>query len=199
MAHQVSFICKRTVISTKPVEPRKFSPLSVLDRIMERSHLCIVLYYNLPTRRRPGELTKQLKESISEMLSSFPVVVGRLLRTPEGQWSIKCNDAGVRLVEAKVNSTVEEWLHNVDSEKELSLVHWEEMSHKPYFWSPFYVQVHFTNQTMHPKIKWSEIGRIKKIGSHSFKKIRLRNYGTKNIKNKEYEESYYRRHIGNQR
>lgn len=146
---QVSFICKRTVISTKPVEPRKFSSLSVLDRIMERSHLRLVFYYSLPTRRSPGEATKQLKESISEMLSSFPVVVGRLLRTPEGQWSIKCNDAGVRLVEAKVNSTVEEWLHNVDREKELKLVHWEEMStsHNPYFWSPFYVQVHnnYTN------------------------------------------------------
>ncbi|KAH6757588.1 hypothetical protein C2S51_038736 [Perilla frutescens var. frutescens] len=138
---EVSFICKRTVINTKPVEPGKFSPLSVLDRIMEHNHLRLVFYYNLLTRRRPGELTKKLRESISEMLSAFPVVVGRLLRTPEGHWSIKCNDAGVRMVEAKVNGTVEEWLQNVDRERELKLVYWEEMSHKPYFWSTFYVQI----------------------------------------------------------
>lgn len=138
---EVSFICKRTVVSTKPVEPRKFSPLSVLDRIMERNYLRLVFYYNFPTRRRAGELTKKLRESISDMLSAFPIVTGRLLKTPDGHWMIKCNDAGLRMVEARVKGTVEEWLKNVDREKELKLVHWEEMFHKPYFWSTFYVQV----------------------------------------------------------
>lgn len=138
---EVTFVCKRTVISTKPVEPGKFIPLSVLDRAMEQSHLRLVFYYNLSTRRRPGDLTKKLRETISETLSSFPVVLGRLVRTPEGNWTIKCNDAGVRMVEAKVDGSVEEWLKNVDREKELMLVHWEEMFHKPYFWSTFYVQV----------------------------------------------------------
>ncbi|KAL1552481.1 protein ECERIFERUM 26-like [Salvia divinorum] len=138
---EVTFICKRTVISTKPVEPGKFSPLSVLDRIMERNHVRIVLYYSLPTRRRPGELTKMLRESISEALSAYPRASGRLVRTPEGHWTVKCNDAGVRMVEAKVDGTVQEWLHNVDREKELMLVHWEEIFHKPYFWSTFYAQI----------------------------------------------------------
>ncbi|XP_042039937.1 protein ECERIFERUM 26-like [Salvia splendens] len=138
---EVTFICKRTVISTKAVEPGKFSPLSVLDRIMEGNHVRIVLYYNLPTRRRPGELTKRLRETISEALSAYPPVIGRLVRTPEGHWTVKCNDAGVRMVEAKVNGTVQEWLQNVDREKELMLVHWEEIYHKPYFWSTFYVQI----------------------------------------------------------
>lgn len=138
---EVTFICKRTVISTKAVEPGKFSPLSVLDRVMEGNHIRIVLYYNLPTRRRPGELTKRLRETISEALSAYPPVIGRLVRTPEGHWTVKCNDAGVRMVEAKVNGTVQEWLQNVDREKELMLVHWEEIYHKPYFWSTFYVQV----------------------------------------------------------
>lgn len=140
---QVSFICKRTVVSTKTVQIGKLSPLSVLDRVMEHSHLRVVLYYNSAIKTRAtGELTKNLRESISEMLSSFPVVTGRLLKTPEvGHWMIKCNDAGLRMVEAKVNATVDEWLQNVDRENELKLAHWEDMTHTPYFWSPFYVQV----------------------------------------------------------
>ncbi|CAA2959045.1 ECERIFERUM 26-like [Olea europaea subsp. europaea] len=138
---EVSFICKRTVISTKPVQPGKFCPLSVLDRVMERNYLHIVLYYQSPVERNPGELTKKLREANAEMLSSFPIITGRLLKTPEGHWTIKCNDAGMRMVEARAKGSVEEWLQNLDREKELQLVHWEEMFHKPYFWSTFYVKV----------------------------------------------------------
>jgi hypothetical protein len=54
---------------------------------------------------------------------------------------IKCNDAGVRMVEARIKGSVEDWLKSVDREKERMLAHWEEMYHKPYFWSTFYVQV----------------------------------------------------------
>ncbi|KAK4420058.1 protein ECERIFERUM 2 [Sesamum alatum] len=138
---EVSFICKRTVSSTKPVQPGQFSPLSILDQVMERNHLRVVFYYGLQTRRRAGELTKKLRESISDMLCAFPVVTGRLLRTSEGDWTIKCNDVGVRMVEARVEGTIDEWLKNVDREKELKLVYWEEMFHRPYFWSTFYVQI----------------------------------------------------------
>ncbi|EYU21934.1 hypothetical protein MIMGU_mgv1a008485mg [Erythranthe guttata] len=76
------------------------------------------------------------------MLSYFPMVTGRLLRTSDGDWTVKCNDAGLRMVEAKVmKGSVEKWLRNVDRKKELKLVHWEEMFYKPYFWSTFYVQI----------------------------------------------------------
>ncbi|PIN13572.1 hypothetical protein CDL12_13807 [Handroanthus impetiginosus] len=138
---EISIICKRTVVSTKPVVPRKFNLLSVLDRVMEGNHLRMAFYYDFPTRRRPGELTKKLRESMSEMLSDFPVVIGRLVRNPEGRWTVKCNDAGLRMVEARAKGTVNEWLKNVDREKEMKLIHWEEMFHKPYFWSTFYVQI----------------------------------------------------------
>ncbi|KAL0330262.1 UNVERIFIED_CONTAM: protein ECERIFERUM 2 [Sesamum radiatum] len=138
---EVLFICKRTVSSSKPVQPGQISPLSILDRVMEHNHLRVVFYYSLQTRRRAGELTKKLRESITDMLSAFPVVTGRLLRTSEGDWTIKCNDAGVRMVEARVEGTVDEWLKNVDREKELKLVHWEEMFQRQYFWSTFYVQI----------------------------------------------------------
>ena len=77
------------------------------------------------------------------MLSGFPMVTGRLERKEEGEecWVVKCNDAGVRMVEARGKGSVEDWLKSVDREKELQLVHWEDMFHKFYFWSTFYVQV----------------------------------------------------------
>ncbi|KAL6501928.1 hypothetical protein OROGR_027061 [Orobanche gracilis] len=138
---EVSVICKRTVLSTKPEQQGKFSSLSSLDLIMERKNLRIVFYYDFLKKRRPGELTKDLIESISVMLCAYPIVTGRLLRTPDGRWRVKSNDAGLRLIEAKANTSVDEWLQNVDRENELKLVYWEEMYNKPYFWSPFYVQI----------------------------------------------------------
>lgn len=65
------------------------------------------------------------------------MITRRLGKMPEGHWIINCNDAGVRFVEGNV----EEWLRNVNREKQLQLLHWEEMFHTPYFWSPLYIQV----------------------------------------------------------
>ena len=88
-----------------------------------------------------GHVTLRLRECLSEMLTHFPAVTGRLKRDEEGRWTVKCNDAGVRMVEARAKGSVEDWLKCVDRDKELKLVHWEQMYHKPYFWSTFYVQV----------------------------------------------------------
>lgn len=139
---EVTFVCKRTVVSTKPVTPGKFSPLSVLDRLMEKNYLRMVFHYPpIGGMSEPGQVTHRLRETIAETLSHFPVVTGRLLRNDKGQWMIKCNDAGVRMIEARAKGSVEDWLKFVDREKELKLVHWEDMYHKPYFWSTFFVQV----------------------------------------------------------
>jgi hypothetical protein len=101
-----------------------------------------VYYYQTSGDLELGLLTKKLRETLSEMLSHFPIVTGRLLRDDDiGHWKIKCNDAGVRMVEAKAKGSVEEWLRSVDREKELKLVYWEDMLQKPYYWSTFYVQV----------------------------------------------------------
>ncbi|CAN6721156.1 unnamed protein product [Malus baccata var. baccata] len=142
MAELITFICKRTVVSTKPVQAGKTYPLSVLDRHMEVNHLRMVLYYpstGLPTK--PGEITTKLRESLAVTLTNYPIITGRLQKNDKEQWMIKCNDAGVRMIEAKARGSLEEWLRNVDREKELMLVYWEEMYHKPYFWSTFYVQL----------------------------------------------------------
>ncbi|PRQ26829.1 putative vinorine synthase [Rosa chinensis] len=136
---EVRIICTRTVVSTRPVQVGKCHALSVLDRIMEKKHLRMVLYYPSMGVTEPGEVTRRRRESISGELISFPIMTGRLERNERGQWSAKYNDAGVRMVEARAEGTLEEWLRNVDREKELMLVYWEEMDHHPLFWSTFYL------------------------------------------------------------
>nr|GMD48982.1 protein ECERIFERUM 26-like [Ipomoea batatas] len=136
--HVSSSICKRTVVSTKIVQPGKFCPLTVLDRVMENNFVRIVFYYR---DLEFGKDYMKLNESIAETLNAYTIIMGRLLRSPGEQWLIKCNDAGLRVIEAKAKGSVDEWLHNVDRDKELKLVHWEPMYSESYFWSPFYVQI----------------------------------------------------------
>ncbi|CAH9074124.1 unnamed protein product, partial [Cuscuta europaea] len=135
----VSSVSKRTVVSTKPVQPAgKFSPLSVLDRAMQHYLIRLVFYY------RKIDKKVKLGESICETLNAYERMTGRLMRSSAGdeKWLMKCNDAGLRLVEAKVKGiTVTQWLQNVDREKELQLAHWDPILPDPYFSSPFYIQI----------------------------------------------------------
>ncbi|KAK1281716.1 hypothetical protein QJS10_CPB22g01021 [Acorus calamus] len=124
MAAEVSFRCKRSSIG-------RWSPTSSVSSSTSTSPLPVAL----------GELTRKLRESLSTVLTAYPAVTGRLQRDSEGHWMIKCNDAGVRMVEATVKGSVEEWLSHVDREEELRLVHWEDMFQNPCFWSTFYVQL----------------------------------------------------------
>ncbi|GAB4839448.1 hypothetical protein Ancab_028970 [Ancistrocladus abbreviatus] len=137
----VEYVFKRTVVSTKPIQLGRLYSLSVLDHLMEKHHLRVIHYFKLPVNMTTGNLTRKLRESFSEMLLCYPIVNGRLVRDDGGKWMIKCNDAGVRIVEAKARGSVESWLQNVDREKELQLVHWEDMLPKPYFWATFYLQL----------------------------------------------------------
>ncbi|VVB10678.1 unnamed protein product [Arabis nemorensis] len=151
MEDRVRFICKRTVVSTKPVEPGQLYRLSVLDHIMEPNHIRLVHYYRSSKIREPGEITKKLRESLAYTLNCYPIMTGRLVKEIDGteekdqelnrQWKVRSNDAGVRMVEARTTGTVDEWLRSVNKEEELKLVHWEDMYHLPYYWSTFYVQV----------------------------------------------------------
>ncbi|CAM8967431.1 unnamed protein product [Rhodiola kirilowii] len=140
---QVTRICKRTLVSTKPVQRGKVYDFSVLDRTMEHNHLKAVYYYRTrPGKYSTGELTSRLRESLSAMLTWYPMVTGRLVRDENGHWMIKCNDAGVRTVEATATGSVEECLRDLDRGKEMeNFIHWEDMFYKTYYWSTFYVQI----------------------------------------------------------
>ncbi|KAJ0251900.1 hypothetical protein HA466_0127920 [Hirschfeldia incana] len=142
---RVRLICKRTVVSTKPVEQGRLYRFSVFDHVMEPNHIRLVYYYQSSKTREPGEITKKLRESLAYTLNCYPIVTGRLVKETDGmeekRWKVKSNDAGVRMIEARATGTVEEWRRSVTKEGELKLVHWEDMYHLPYYWSTFYVQV----------------------------------------------------------
>lgn len=139
MEAEVVYLCKRTVVSSLSMWPGELHRLSVLDCTMEPYSLRAVYYY--PRCPPAAGTISKLKESLAELLNTYRPVSGRLHRTAEGRWAVKCNDAGVRIVEATAKGSVEEWLRTVEREKEMKLIFWEDMYRRSNFWSTFYIQV----------------------------------------------------------
>ena len=150
---RVTRFAKSTAASVTPVRPGKTHTLSPLDNAMERHTVHVVLY----CRAAPGLDREQLKESLSEVLSLYPAMTGRLTRREGGEgapaeaepaqrgWVVKCNDAGVRMVDARAAATLDEWLATATGDEEMDLLYYEPMGPEPYIWSPFYVQVQLMN------------------------------------------------------
>ncbi|MQL91381.1 hypothetical protein Taro_023992 [Colocasia esculenta] len=147
---RITYKCRRTVSSFVPVQPGRFHRLSALDLAMEPNSIRAVFYYpRFPSAasscRAGTSFTARLRDSLSEVLGSYPVATGRLQRAAEGRgsWVVKCNDAGVRIMEARARGSVEEWLlaGKLERQREMELVFWEDVYERPYFWSTFYVQL----------------------------------------------------------
>lgn len=136
-----------SVVSSKPTEPGKIRQLSGLDQAMGLHTIHIVLYYGTnPFIDGPmSSDLDNLRVSLSYLLDEYPVVTGRLTRGPDGGWQVKCNDAGVRTLQASVSTTLDEWLRSADACEERDLTVWEEMPQDPSFWSPFRIQVNCLN------------------------------------------------------
>ena len=120
---------KLTAVSSKPVEPGKTHLLTPLDQAMGQHSLHLVFYYE----KNPfGSFDLDpLRVSLSETLSLYPSVTGRLTRGKAGNWVVKCNDAGVRVRRAKVNVRIDEWLKYANGIEEKDLAVWEEMPENP--------------------------------------------------------------------
>ncbi|KAJ1293637.1 hypothetical protein BS78_01G084000 [Paspalum vaginatum] len=151
---RVTRFAKSTAASVAPVRPGKTHALSPLDNAMERHTVHVVLY----CRAAAGLDREQLKESLSEVLSLYPAMTGRLTRGEGGEgaggaaasaeaeparrgWVVKCNDAGVRMVDARAAATLDEWLATATGDEEMDLLYYEPMGAESYIWSPFYVQL----------------------------------------------------------
>ncbi|XP_073135023.1 stemmadenine O-acetyltransferase-like [Henckelia pumila] len=133
-----------SVVSSKPIEPGKVHKFSKLDQEMGLRKVQVIFYYESnPFIHGPmSDQLDNLRVSLSQLLNEYPVVTGRLTRDPEyGGWQIKCNDAGVRMVRARVGTTLNEWLRSADAEEEQDLMAWEDMPQDPSFWSPFRIQI----------------------------------------------------------
>jgi hypothetical protein len=128
-----------TAVSSQPVGSGKTHPLSVLDHAMGLHTIHVVFYY----KKNPFGIfdVDPLRIALSEVLCLYPQVTGRLTRGESGNWLVKCNDAGVRVLRAKVEATMDEWLRSADSSEEKDLTFWEEIPEEPSTWSPFRIQV----------------------------------------------------------
>ncbi|CAI9770407.1 unnamed protein product [Fraxinus pennsylvanica] len=136
-----------SVVSCKPIEPGKTLKLSSLDHALGLHSVHVVFYYESnPFDEGPHSTDMDnLRIALSDLLNKYPKVTGRLTRDVDGNWEVKCNDAGMRIVRAEVSSTIDEWLRSADALEERDLTVWEDMPEDPSIWSPFRIQINNFN------------------------------------------------------
>lgn len=146
---------------TVPRAVRQVSSLSQVGPCVWGGCLHIVLYYNkLASGEDSGSIhAGWIKDSLAGVLSEQPLLAGRLLKgqkigskEEEDINLIVANDAGTRLVEARIPATMADFMVDLDSAKnnssstkkeaEARLVFWKDVDEKdPQFCPLFYVQV----------------------------------------------------------
>ncbi|XP_073127084.1 protein ECERIFERUM 26-like [Henckelia pumila] len=91
-----------------------------MDLAMKLHYLRCIYYFG--SKAFEGLTPLVIKEPMFMWLNQFPVSCGRLRRSESGRPYIKCNDCGVRFIEAKCHKTLEEWLEIKDDSHEKPLV-----------------------------------------------------------------------------
>ncbi|KAL2345784.1 hypothetical protein Fmac_007069 [Flemingia macrophylla] len=138
---RVTLNSKLTVVSSKPVSSGMVHALSPLDRAMGSHTLHVIFYYENEDKWFESFDLDPLRESLCEVLTLSPTLTGRLGRGPDGGWEVKCNDAGVRVIKATVDATLNEWLRSASASEEKLLTAWDDMPHDPTTWPPFRIQI----------------------------------------------------------
>ncbi|CAL9089145.1 unnamed protein product [Musa textilis] len=134
---------------TPPGRSRRISAATPLGPDVLQRRCQVVLYYSKVGEEEeaesPATVGAWMKESLGAVLSSHPVMAGRLRRDDEGRgcWEIKLNDCGVRLVQATAEVTLSEFLCSEDrDEREANLAYWEDVNADNPNHSPlFFIQV----------------------------------------------------------
>nr|GLL48141.1 protein ECERIFERUM 1 [Ipomoea trifida] len=91
-----------------------------------------------------GLNTGDLKSPMFRLLADFYPAAGRIRRSPEdGRPFVKCNDSGVRIVEAKCSKTIDEWLDMSDQSEYDHLLHHDQVLGPDLGFSPL-VFIQFT-------------------------------------------------------
>ncbi|XP_076886968.1 protein ECERIFERUM 26-like [Bidens hawaiensis] len=82
--------------------------LTAMDLAMKLHYLRFVYYFKTPTF--DGLTILKIKETMFSWLNHAYIPCGRLRRDESGRAFIKCNDGGVRIIEAKCRLSLDEWL-----------------------------------------------------------------------------------------
>ncbi|XP_061340390.1 hydroxycinnamoyltransferase-like [Gastrolobium bilobum] len=135
---RVTLHSKLTAVSSKPGSGKTHT-LSALDHAMGFHTVHIIFYYKNDDNLFGSFDIDPLRESLSEVLTMYPTMTGRLARGMDGNWQVRCSDAGVRVLKAKVDTTLDEWLSS--GSQESHLIAWDDMPDDPSQWSPFRIQI----------------------------------------------------------
>ncbi|KAJ0466870.1 putative vinorine synthase [Helianthus annuus] len=123
------------IISTETVKPSSPTPhhrrtfnFSIIDQVMYDVYMPSIFFF--PNTDDKASVTdvvtkrlKHLKESLSETLTRFYPLAGKIM----DNLHIECNDEGIYFREARVNQTLEDFIHHPDDERVREL-----MPDKPY-------------------------------------------------------------------
>ncbi|XP_040375345.1 protein ECERIFERUM 26-like isoform X1 [Rosa chinensis] len=139
-SNRVAVRSKLTAVSSRPVNPGTIHSFTGLDHAMALHSVHVIFYYK--EKLFSYFDLDPFRVCLSETLSLYPPVTGRIVRREvDGEWEVKCNDAGVRVVKATVATTLDEWLATADGAEERLLTAWDDMPHgDSSSWSPYRIQ-----------------------------------------------------------
>uniref|UniRef100_A0A0E0CP79 Uncharacterized protein n=1 Tax=Oryza meridionalis TaxID=40149 RepID=A0A0E0CP79_9ORYZ len=151
-AHVVHIEAVQTAVPTRVVEPGRTRLVAVaappLPAPALQRRVRAVLYYRSGggAAAAPGawEDGVWVKESLSEALADHPEMAGRLRRRADGSWEVKLNDTGVRLLQATVDATLDEFLAGGKglARREAALAPWTDVNaDDPDMYPPFFMQL----------------------------------------------------------
>ncbi|CAN8265423.1 unnamed protein product [Cochlearia groenlandica] len=128
-----------TAISSKPAGSVRVHRFTSLDNVMSQHTVHVIFYY----ASSPFESfdIDSVRVALSDLLCMYPPAIGRVNKNPEGILEVKCNDAGLRVLKAKVSGSVDQWLRSADGDEESNLTVWEDMPQDSSTWSPFRLQI----------------------------------------------------------
>ncbi|KAJ0232318.1 hypothetical protein HA466_0291830 [Hirschfeldia incana] len=128
-----------TAISSKPSRSGQVHKFTALDNAMSPHTVHVIFYY--PRSPFKSFDLDSVRIPLSELLSMYQPAIGRVNKNQDGILEVKCNDAGLRILKAKVSVGIDEWLRSADGPEESDLTAWEDMPEDPSTWSPFRLQI----------------------------------------------------------
>ncbi|KAL5543783.1 hypothetical protein UlMin_007567 [Ulmus minor] len=118
MEVKVEILSRTFVKPSSPNHPKHYK-LCLLDQFVPESHGGIVFYYSAPVTTSDDKHHSTLKKSLSETLTHFYPLAGRIKDTS----TVDCNDEGACFVEAKaINCQLSDLLNQPSLEKVAKLV-----------------------------------------------------------------------------
>jgi hypothetical protein len=109
------------IVSKELIKPSSPTPdhlriykRSFLDQISPPNHVPFVFFYPSDSPQNTRDYSHSLKQSLSEILTTFYPLAGRIL---DDGVSVDCNDAGVEFVEARVEAQFEQVLQNPNEDE----------------------------------------------------------------------------------